>query len=241
MASAATISGGGAAAVANKTKGVVARVVAEMREEIEAGDLPPDTVGTVVAIMREVFAVTDAAKRHELSSAALERTITRCVELVIPNSDHPVRRHLGNIVWALKMAAATDKEHFGGALMVWAAEQPVDVLLAAMQRVQRTANAARGKLSATVLQSNFAHELAASGVADAVVNEASMLVSAGLVTEVVSLLKDDGELSDKMKTKLKVAGLRVALQVVTATAERCASGKCRLFACCSGGGGATTT
>ena len=203
-----------AAAAPPPLPALVATVIAGIQQEIVAGDMPAEgTIATVVAVIRGVIDVT-RYRRDALSPAALERLMTRAVARLIPDAAHPVRKHLPAILWALRFAAATDKAAFGGAAVQWATTAPVDAVLAAMQRVQALANSSTaGKMSAAVLQGLFAQEMGKLSLSQEVVLETQALVGAGLVTEVLSMLKDDGELSIEMRQKLKATGLRVAVAV----------------------------
>lgn len=225
------------------TPGIVAQVSANILAEVERGDLPKGEVGVVVAIIRDVLeAVRARGSKHGSSPAALEGLIKRVVARVFAEG-HPVRKRIDAILWALKTAAATDKQTFGGAGMALATHVSVEAVMAAMQRVQATANAAAKKLSAATLQSEFGKEMAALKLHTEVAREAQQLVEAGLVTEVVSMLKDDGELSSRMTEQLKSAGLRLTLRAGAAVATRCASGQCRwkVLFCCSNSSSAPVT
>lgn len=216
--------------------GVVDTVAKQILEEIYVGDLPEGKVGVVVEIMRLVLELSDGTSK---SPAVLEGMILRVLERVFPDKVHPVRKHADTILWALRTAGAMDKEHFGGVGMQFMKDVPVEAVMDAMARVQRTANAAKQKLSAAVLKSEFAKELQAMGLDRAVHAEVTQLVDAGLVTEVVGMLKDDGELSERVKNQLRASGMRLAMQAGTAVAAQCAAGKCtgsklkRMFCCCS--------
>lgn len=216
-----------------KHRGIVARVSADILNEIEEGDLPEGEVGVVVAIIRDVLEAVRESKKGR-SAAAIEGIIRRVVKSVF-DEHHPINRRIDSILWVLKTAAATDKKVFGGAVVEFSRNVSVEAVMAAMQKVQQTANAATKKLSAAILQTEFGKEMAALNLDGAVKKEAEALVEAGLVTEIVSMLKDDSDLSKEMTDKLKTAGLRLALQVGTSVAVRCAAGKCNwkaIFCCC---------
>ena len=204
--------------------------------EIEDGAVEYGSVGVVVSALRAVVFEGRSRVSHgrrAWTAAEVERLCCRIVTSIIPNPTHPVRKQLKNIVWALKRAAALDKEHFGGAVFQWAAGAPVDAVLAAMQKVQQQSAAAVGKVTAAAMDTAFMKTLTEDhpDLTAAAMEEAKALVEAGLVTEVVSMLKDDGEISAEMQQQLKVAALKVGMQAASAVAQRCASGKS--FWCCS--------
>lgn len=218
-------------------RGIVAQVSGAIQEEIEAGDLPKGGVGIVVAIMHDVLeAVGEGNAKRSGSPAGIEGLIKRVVARVF-DASHPVRVRIDDILWALKTAAAMDKAAFGGLGMQFARDASVDAVLAAMQKVQATANAATRKLSAAALSSEFGKEMAALNLHGHVLDEAKQLVKAGLVTEVIGMLRDDTGLSKDVVNQLKCAGARLAVQATTAAVARCTTGKCNWAAllCCRGG------
>ena len=215
-------------------RSIVASVARDILAEIENGDLPKGEVGVVVAIIRDVLEAVRESKKGR-SAAAIEGMVRRIVARVFDEND-PVRKNIDDILWALKTAAAIDKKLFGGAVFEFAENTSVDAIMAAMQKVQRTVNSATTKLSRSVINTEFGKEMAALNLHGHVLDEAHQLIDAGLVGEMVSLMKDDSDLSKEMTDKLKSAGIRLAIQAGTAVATRCAEGKCNwraVFCCCT--------
>ena len=218
-----------------KSDGSLSRLTNLVATAVATGEVEGGSVSVVVRALQETLAAAVPSARgggegacRALTPAAVEKCVKRIVAAVIPNPQHPVRKNLDSILWALKQGASLNKKIFGDVQFEFSKGSPTDVILAAMQQVQQYSNAQAGHVSGAMLQTKFGQMLGAKAdVPGVVMREAQALVEAGLVEEMVSMLKDtDNGLSEQMVKQLKISAIEVGAQAAVAVAKKCGWGAC---------------
>jgi hypothetical protein len=206
-------------------KGVVSKgsyvdqVVERVEDSIVLGEVERDSVGMVVACYQAALSVMPAS-----ALISPVRRVVRTAALSICKTGALVR-NLREVMYALEMAAASDKRAFSIENIIPFRESPVDVVLESMQMVQKAVEQARESgqiMTREQKHALFLRFMLSFSLTSIVQEEVSELVEHGLVEEVVGMLRTDEGLSKSMVDRLHLAAHRVVVR---------STKKCLLWCC----------
>lgn len=188
----------------------VAAIVAAMGH---GGVVEADKVSVVVEAYRQVLAYMDSHAMQWLPPH-IERVVVLVVVAVVPDVSHVVRVNLDSLMAAMRMAAANTKATFGQTVFDWMDDVPVHCVLKAMHEVESIAaqrtKEREGKMTSEEKRRVFLDMVTRLEASSVVKSHVKDLVKAGLVQELLGLMRDGKALSPAMVDKLQLTAVTLA-------------------------------